>query len=200
MPESRAASCGRNPRLRTASRGSRHTLLQRDDPRAPGGRPGAREVGSLSVTHFVARLLARGQATGSKTAPSSSTLQSTLRATPSFAFDRSRLDGAAQAELDGLLHRVHGLNSHYGMGKAGIAQSASVVGHTDSIGSRRYNQRLSVQRAQTTADYLVINGVRPEAISVSGAGESQPVASNRNRAGRAANRRADVTVHALIAP
>ncbi|MCB1715123.1 MAG: OmpA family protein [Candidatus Competibacteraceae bacterium] len=127
-------------------------------------------------------------------------IPSTLRATPGFAFDRSRLDGAAQAELDGLLHRVHGLNSHYGMGKAGIAQSASVVGHTDSIGSRRYNQRLSIQRAQTTADYLVINGVRPEAISVSGAGESQPVASNRSRAGRAANRRADVTVHALIAP
>jgi len=124
----------------------------------------------------------------------------TLRATPHFQFDRSRLNGAAQAELDGLLGRVHGLNSHYGMGKAGIVRGANVVGHTDSIGSRRYNQRLSRHRAQSTADYLVLNGVPAGSISISGAGELQPVASNRSRAGRAQNRRAEVMVDALIAP
>ena len=127
-------------------------------------------------------------------------IPATLRATPNFAFDRSSLNGAAQAELDGLLSRVHGLDSHYGMGKAGVAQSVSVVGHTDSIGSRRYNQGLSLRRAQSTADYLAVQGVRPEVIGISGAGELQPVASNRTRAGRAQNRRAEVTVNALIAP
>ena len=123
-----------------------------------------------------------------------------LQATVHFPFDRSHLDGADRAALDGVLNRIHGLNSHYGMGKAGVASGVSIVGHTDSIGSHSYNDALGLRRAQSTADYLIVQGVRPGVIGMASAGERQPIASNGTRVGRAQNRRAEVSVNALIAP
>lgn len=67
-----------------------------------------------------------------------------------------------------------------------------VTGHTDSVGSDAYNQRLSEKRANSVVQYLVENGVpRASFVSVSGAGESQPVADNKTADGRAMNRRTD---------
>ena len=108
-----------------------------------------------------------------------------------FAFDRSNLDATDRAKLDQVV-----------AGSAGMAQveGVSVVGHTDSIGSRRYNQGLSMRRATAVAEYMTSRGVPPGNIAVAGAGESQPVASNRTRRGRAANRRAEVAAqgYALV--
>ena len=68
-------------------------------------------------------------------------------------------------------------------------------GHTDSIGSEKYNQRLSEKRAEATKQYLVKQGrIEDSRISTSGYGESKPIASNRTKAGRAQNRRVEIVI------
>jgi OOP family OmpA-OmpF porin len=68
----------------------------------------------------------------------------------------------------------------------------SVEGHTDSVGSDAYNQRLSERRAAAVKSYLVSEGIDGSRISTVGYGEAKPVASNSTEAGRAQNRRAEV--------
>ncbi|SFW72331.1 MULTISPECIES: OmpA family protein [Pseudomonas] len=71
-----------------------------------------------------------------------------------------------------------------------------VTGHTDSVGSDAYNQKLSEKRANSVVQYLVENGVpRASFVSVSGAGESQPVADNKTADGRAMNRRTEIKIN-----
>jgi type IX secretion system PorP/SprF family membrane protein len=67
-------------------------------------------------------------------------------------------------------------------------------GHTDNVGSDRYNLRLSVYRAQSIKDYLVENGVEESRISVSGKGLIEPLNRNRNDEERAMNRRVEVSI------
>ncbi|MGK7296309.1 MAG: OmpA family protein [Candidatus Wenzhouxiangella sp. M2_3B_020] len=69
-----------------------------------------------------------------------------------------------------------------------------VDGHTDSTGSAEYNHDLSVRRANTVAEYLVNEGIRPVRIEAYGYGEQFPVASNRTEEGRQANRRVELTL------
>ena len=69
-----------------------------------------------------------------------------------------------------------------------------VAGHTDSTGSESYNQRLSQQRAQSVSEILNQNGVAGVRIDTVGYGESQPIASNGNAAGRQQNRRVELTL------
>jgi outer membrane protein OmpA-like peptidoglycan-associated protein len=69
-----------------------------------------------------------------------------------------------------------------------------VAGHTDSVGTDAYNQQLSVQRANSVAGYLSSRGVTMQRMIVTGAGESRPIASNDTEAGRAANRRVEITI------
>jgi outer membrane protein OmpA-like peptidoglycan-associated protein len=70
----------------------------------------------------------------------------------------------------------------------------AVIGHTDSTGSDAVNNPLSVARAQSTRDYLVGHGVASGRISVAGHGEREPIASNDNETGRAANRRVEIYI------
>ncbi|MCP5005973.1 MAG: OmpA family protein [Planctomycetes bacterium] len=67
-----------------------------------------------------------------------------------------------------------------------------VEGHTDNIGSQKYNLVLSEKRAQAIKDYLVENGVGQSRISVTGYGLSRPIADNFTKEGRALNRRAEL--------
>ena len=69
-----------------------------------------------------------------------------------------------------------------------------VMGHTDSVGSNQYNQRLSEERANAVAWYLEDRGVAPKRIQAEGWGESQPRASNDNEAGRQLNRRVELLI------
>jgi chemotaxis protein MotB len=77
-----------------------------------------------------------------------------------------------------------------------------VNGYTDStpIGPElrqrgiENNQQLSVKRAQTVAQYLISQGVKPNLVSAQGFGEADPVASNDTAAGRAQNRRVEITL------
>jgi len=54
-------------------------------------------------------------------------------------------------------------------------EKIEVVGHTDRIGTEEYNQKLSVRRAQSVRDYLVMQGVSGDRIVTRGMGESEPV-------------------------
>lgn len=69
-----------------------------------------------------------------------------------------------------------------------------VEGHTDSVGSDEFNQRLSEQRASTVRDYLVAQGVPSDMVTSRGFGKTQPVASNDTAAGRQQNRRVEMVV------
>ncbi|SOH92771.1 Outer membrane protein OmpA [Monaibacterium marinum] len=69
-----------------------------------------------------------------------------------------------------------------------------ITGHTDSTGADDYNQRLSTRRAQAVSNVLVANGVQQSRLIASGAGESQPIASNDTPNGRATNRRVELVI------
>lgn len=70
----------------------------------------------------------------------------------------------------------------------------AVSGHTDSIGSDAYNQKLSEQRAQSVAAYLQSRNVAPARFEVIGFGERNPVADNSTADGRSLNRRVELTL------
>jgi outer membrane protein OmpA-like peptidoglycan-associated protein len=78
--------------------------------------------------------------------------------------------------------------------------SVDVIGHTDSVGSETYNQRLSEQRARSVAEYLSGQGVMPARLLVAGRGEGQPIASNSTPEGRSENRRVNLQIIPLVAP
>ena len=69
-----------------------------------------------------------------------------------------------------------------------------VAGHTDSVGETAYNQALSERRASAVAQYLTSKGVKQERVITIGGGENHPVASNDTDAGRAQNRRVELTL------
>lgn len=69
-----------------------------------------------------------------------------------------------------------------------------VAGHTDSRGTDQYNQALSVRRADAVGNYLMGQGVMRDRFIITGAGESRPIASNDTDAGRAQNRRVEITL------
>ena len=69
-----------------------------------------------------------------------------------------------------------------------------VAGHTDSDGTAEYNEGLSARRAATVRDYLVSQGVSEDRMTARGYGESQPIADNMTREGKALNRRVVLTI------
>ena len=69
-----------------------------------------------------------------------------------------------------------------------------VVGHTDSVGTEAYNQKLSERRANAVKAFLVSKGIAKDRIYSEGKGETQPVASNKTKQGRAMNRRVVIEV------
>ena len=71
-------------------------------------------------------------------------------------------------------------------------QQILVTGHTDSIGSDAFNQKLSERRADVVREFLVEKNVKPERIRTEGKGEAMPVASNKTPTGRSQNRRVEI--------
>jgi OOP family OmpA-OmpF porin len=113
----------------------------------------------------------------------------TLGADTFFNFDKYDLKPAGMAKLDELAAKLQQLGS--------AVTAISVTGHTDSIGSEAYNLALSERRAQTVVNYLEQRGVNPNIIQARGMGKSNPVASNATPAGRAQNRRVEITVDSM---
>ncbi|MFO8048310.1 MAG: OmpA family protein [Desulfosudaceae bacterium] len=96
-----------------------------------------------------------------------------------FDFDRARL----QPEDIALLDQVKLILARH------PDMPVNIQGHTDSLGSKDYNRRLSQRRAQSVKDYLVDSGISPDRLNALGYGETRPVATNETEAGRARNRR-----------
>lgn len=74
-----------------------------------------------------------------------------------------------------------------------------ITGHTDSSGDEAWNRILSVQRAQTVADYIAARGIATGRLVVIGAGSSKPIADNARRFGRSLNRRIEIAIRPLSA-
>lgn len=72
--------------------------------------------------------------------------------------------------------------------------TVQVIGHTDSDGDAAYNQQLSERRANSVANVLLDAGVPSQRLRTFGRGESQPVASNLDAAGKARNRRVEIVI------
>ncbi len=96
-----------------------------------------------------------------------------------FALDSAELTDQDKAVLDEVADNLTRLKFI----------SGTVVGHTDDAGTEAYNQDLSERRAQAVASYLEGKGIGQGRLTISGAGESQPIADNSTREGRAENRR-----------
>jgi OmpA-OmpF porin, OOP family len=67
-------------------------------------------------------------------------------------------------------------------------------GHTDNVGNAKSNQILSEARANTVRTYLIAKGIDPNRVTAKGYGLSKPIASNKTAAGKAQNRRTEVTI------
>jgi OmpA-OmpF porin, OOP family len=107
-----------------------------------------------------------------------------------FNFDKADLRPDAKAELDSMLERMRASN----------VDEINLVGHTDSIGTDAYNQKLSERRADAVKAYLVSQGMPAEKIHTEGRGKREPVADNKTKEGRQENRRVDVAVAGTTTP
>jgi len=96
-----------------------------------------------------------------------------------FVFNKDLLTPAARDTLDQVVVSL----------KAQPELYVQVEGHTDSIGSDAYNNRLSTQRAESVRSYLISKGVNPEHLNAKGFGKTRPIATNSTPEGRAENRR-----------
>ena len=101
-----------------------------------------------------------------------------------FDFDKSVLKPEGKAKLDDLVSKVKDIN----------LEVVIAVGHTDSVGSDGYNQKLSVRRSEAVKAYLVSKGIEKNRVYTEGKGEKQPVADNKTKAGKAKNRRVEIEV------
>ena len=101
-----------------------------------------------------------------------------------FDFDKAVLKPAGKEKLDDLVGKVKDIN----------LEVIIAVGHTDSVGSDKYNQKLSLRRSEAVKAYLVSKGIEKNRVYTEGKGEKQPVADNKTAEGRAKNRRVEIEV------
>ena len=108
----------------------------------------------------------------------------TFAADAFFDFDKSVLKPEGKAKLDDLTAKIKDID----------LEVVIAVGHTDSVGSDAYNQKLSMRRSESVKAYLVSKGIEKNRVYTEGKGEKQPVASNKTKEGRAQNRRVEIEV------
>ena len=101
-----------------------------------------------------------------------------------FDFDRALVKPEGKAALDDLMRKLQGMDT----------EVMIAVGHTDSVGSDAYNQKLSLRRADAVKAYLVSKGLDQARLYTEGKGETQPIADNATAEGRARNRRVVIEV------
>ena len=118
---------------------------------------------------------------------------------PVVMYEKTTMSTSALFDFDSDVLKEEGKVALQALGddiksKSGKVVDIDIIGHTDSTGPEDYNQGLSERRAQSVADYIIAEGIDASIIDVSGEGESNPIASNDTREGRAENRRVDVNV------
>lgn len=101
-----------------------------------------------------------------------------------FEFDRDRLTPEARRTINEISDVIRDVPH----------RDLSVEGHTDSIGSMRYNKDLSLRRAQSVARELQSHSVPSQRMKIEGFGEGAPIATNNSEEGRARNRRVEVII------
>jgi OOP family OmpA-OmpF porin len=101
-----------------------------------------------------------------------------------FDFDKATVKDEGKAALDDLIAKLQGMNT----------EVMIAVGHTDSVGTVAYNEKLSLRRADAVKAYLVSKGLDPVRLYTEGKGETQSIADNRSADGRAKNRRVTIEV------
>ena len=99
-----------------------------------------------------------------------------------FNFDKYSLTKKAKEQLDNIYDAVNAIPD----------AKVKLSGYTDSIGPKKYNQKLSVKRAESVKKYLVKKGLNESVITTEGFGKDNPVASNKTAVGRHQNRRVEV--------
>ncbi len=103
-----------------------------------------------------------------------------------FDYDKSNVNSDSYKILDDLLYALNSCDLS--------GNILEIGGHTDSRGSRSYNQKLSQKRADNIKRYLVNKGFDASKIRAIGYGESRPIASNMTKDGRAQNRRIEFKI------
>ena len=101
-----------------------------------------------------------------------------------FDFDKAVLKPAGKTTLNELAEKLQNVK----------LEVIVAVGHTDSVGNDKYNQKLSERRAAAVKAYLVSKGIEASRVYTEGKGEKQPAAANKTKEGRAKNRRVEIEV------
>jgi outer membrane protein OmpA-like peptidoglycan-associated protein len=101
-----------------------------------------------------------------------------------FDFDKATLQKESSVDLDRAVQWL----------KANPSVKVELAGHTDNVGSREYNLRLSDERAHAVMNYLVSRGVSSSRLSAAGYGMDEPIATNETEEGRGQNRRVEFRV------
>ena len=117
-----------------------------------------------------------------KPAPASVKQAVVIQADALFDFDKSVVRPDGKKNIDDALAKLAGVD----------VEMVIATGHTDSVGTDAYNQKLSERRAAAVKEYLVSKGIPASKITTLGKGESQPVATNKTKEGRQKNRRVDI--------
>ena len=148
------------------------------------GRPAARPVVASVVPEPVAVAPVAEPTPAVADAPVAVSEKVTFAAEALFDFDKSIVKPEGKQALDALVGKLEGMQT----------EVMIAVGHTDSIGSNAYNDKLSLSRAEAVKAYIVSKGLIPSRVYTEGKGETQPVADNGSSEGRAKNRRVSVEV------
>jgi OOP family OmpA-OmpF porin len=117
-----------------------------------------------------------------KPAPASVRQAIVIQADALFDFDKSVVRPDGKKNIDDAMAKLAGVD----------VEMVIATGHTDSVGTDAYNQKLSERRAAAVKEYLVSKGIPASKITTLGKGESQPVATNKTKEGRQKNRRVDI--------
>jgi len=145
-PPASTAEC--DPNFRPAAQ----PVAQRVEP-APAAKPAAMAAAEPAA------------APAAPPAPMPVTQKLTIDADALFDFDKAVLRPEGRATLDGFIAKVKDMKP----------ETITAVGHTDRLGSERYNQRLSEQRVEAVKAYMVSKGIAPDRMHTEAKGESQPV-------------------------
>lgn len=144
--------------------------------------------GALKAQPRVTATLPAPKVTAPTPAPASAPTQVISKVTYSadalFDFDKSVIKPEGKVTLDNLVTKLSSVK----------LEVIIVVGHTDSVGSDAYNNKLGQRRADAVRAYLISKGVEKNRVYTESKGKRQPIADNKTKEGRAKNRRVELEV------